>query len=53
MGAKLSSRLIDHVMSSLEAISGVSGRNAIRDKYIFWQFIVLYLIFWLEINFYL
>jgi hypothetical protein len=32
MGAKLSNRLIDHVMSSLEIISGVAGKHTYRDK---------------------
>jgi sodium/hydrogen exchanger-like protein 3 len=32
MSAKLTNRLIDHLMSSFEAISGVSGDHALRDK---------------------
>ena len=32
MGAKLTNRLIDHVMSSLEIISGVAGKHVYRDK---------------------
>lgn len=32
MSAKLSNRLIDHSMTCLEAIIGVSGDNFLRDK---------------------
>lgn len=30
--AKLTNRLIDHVMSSLEVITGISGKNELRNK---------------------
>ena len=33
MSAKLSSRLIDHMMTSLEAIAGMSGKNATRNMF--------------------
>jgi sodium/hydrogen exchanger-like protein 3 len=32
MSAKLTSRLIDHVMSCLEDIAGIAGKNSLRDK---------------------
>ncbi len=31
MVAKLGSKMIDHTMTALEAISGVSGKNASRN----------------------
>jgi hypothetical protein len=34
MTAKLSIRIIDHAMTALEAISGVSGDHSLRNKYI-------------------
>ncbi len=32
MTAKLSIRIIDHAMTALEAISGVSGDHSLRNK---------------------
>ena len=32
MSAKLTNRLVDHIMSFLEEISGVSGKHTMRDK---------------------
>ena len=34
MSAKLTNRLIDHVMSCLEEIAGVSGKHSLRDKFV-------------------
>lgn len=32
MSAKLTNRLIDHLMSGFEYITGVAGKNTFRDK---------------------
>jgi len=32
MSAKLTNRLVDHIMSCLEEIAGVSGKHSLRDK---------------------
>lgn len=32
MSAKLTNRLIDHVMSAFEGIAGVNGRHVLRDR---------------------
>ncbi len=32
MSAKLTIRLFDHIMTALEIISGVSGKNTLRNK---------------------
>jgi hypothetical protein len=32
MSAKLTNRLIDHVMSVFEDIAGVAGKHVIRDR---------------------
>jgi sodium/hydrogen exchanger-like protein 3 len=32
MSAKLTNRLVDHIMSCLEDIAGVAGKNSLRDK---------------------
>lgn len=34
MSAKLTNRLIDHVMSCLEDIAGVAGKHTLRDKFV-------------------
>jgi hypothetical protein len=32
MSAKLTNRLIDHLMSSLEGVVGVAGKHTLRNK---------------------
>jgi hypothetical protein len=39
MSAKLTIRLIDHVMSCLEDIAGIAGKNSLRDKLFFFKLI--------------
>jgi hypothetical protein len=36
MSAKLTNRMIDHVMSAFEDITGVAGQHSIRDRFVVW-----------------
>lgn len=37
MSAKLTNRLIDHVMSVFEDIAGVAGKHVLRDRYVLFK----------------